>query len=306
MERTARCAKDAAYDDATPWRQPPDLEIFDAPGARLDGITQKTAHTAIRLARASKTPARRRTEENIAKIKAAVRVQNERTPTEDQIWTATKAKLLARNVRNFIWKGIHGGHKIGSYFAHMPAPWCDYAKCPLCGTSEDLQHILFECTSPEATSIWQIAAAFMEPRIEQWPDLSVGAIMGCALLEFRDEEGRTDDGLTRVMRIVISESAFLIWKIRCERRIEHEDDQEKAPTVDEITGRWHATINARISHDRHLTNKRRYKRKALDEDLVLETWEDLLEKPEGLPRNWIRHPGVLVGRGTTRPRGRER
>ncbi|KZV92804.1 hypothetical protein EXIGLDRAFT_613889 [Exidia glandulosa HHB12029] len=305
MEETTRKAR-AVTGNARPRRRvTPDVEPFDTPGASLCGITQKTAHTIIRHIKATETPARRRTKQNIRRVKAAVERQNGEAPTEDEIWRALKSRDIARNVRNFLWKGIHSGHKIGNYFTGMPAPWCEYAICPMCNTTEDLQHILFDCTSNEATNVWNLASDFMANRTDQWPPLDVGSVLGGPLLQFSNDGGQ-QRGLTRVMRIVITESAFLIWKIRCERRIEHEDDADAAPSVEEITGRWYAMINSRVAHDRHLTNKRRYRRKALDENLVLDTWDGLLELPENVPANWIRHPGVLVGRGTTRPRGRER
>ncbi|KZV95713.1 hypothetical protein EXIGLDRAFT_610125 [Exidia glandulosa HHB12029] len=284
---------------------PPDIEKYDAPGAQLHGITQKAAHAVIKQIRAHETPERRRTRVNLNSVKIAVQRQNGSAPTEDQIWTAIKSRDLSRNVRNFLWKALHSGHKVGGYFTHMPAPWCDYAICPLCDTTEDLQHILLACASRERETVWQLASNFMTDRLQAWPVLDLGSVLGCMLLEFSPED-KPNSGLTRAMRIIISESAFLIWKLRCERRIEHEDDLDNSPSREEITGRWQMAINARVSHDRHLTNKRRYGRKALDEDLVLKTWDGLLELPENVPANWIRHPGVLVGRGTTRPRGRER
>ncbi|KZV91138.1 hypothetical protein EXIGLDRAFT_616034 [Exidia glandulosa HHB12029] len=284
---------------------PPDIEKYDAPGAQLHGITQKAAHAVIKQIRAHETPERRRTKVNINSVKTAVQRQNGSAPTEDQIWTAIKSRDLSRSVRNFLWKALHSGHKIGSYFINMPPPWRDYADCPLCNTTEDMQHILFTCASKERATIWQLATELMTERLQPWPVLDLGSVLGCMLLEFSPDDS-PNSGLTRAMRILISESAFLIWKIRCERRIEHEDDLDLSPSIEEITGRWHAMINARISHDRHLTNRRRYRGKALDEDLVLQTWDGLLDLPENVPANWIRHPGFLVGRGTTRPRGRER
>ncbi|KZW03098.1 hypothetical protein EXIGLDRAFT_574957, partial [Exidia glandulosa HHB12029] len=286
LECTTVRAKEAAR-NAGPGREiAPDVEIYDIPGAQLHGITQKTAHTVIQQMRAKGTPARRRTTANINKVKAAVERQNGSVPTEDQIWTAIKSRDVARNVRNFLWKGLHGGHKIGDYFTNMPAPWRDYALCPLCNVTEDLQHILFGCSSRECETVWRLAAVFMANRFHPWPALSLGSVLGCWLLDF-SPENVSDNGLTRAMRIVISESAFLIWKIRCERRIEHEDDTDLSPSIDEITGRWHAVINARIAHDRHLTNRRRYKGKSLNEDLVLDTWDGLLDLPENVPANWI-------------------
>ncbi|KZV82330.1 hypothetical protein EXIGLDRAFT_627168, partial [Exidia glandulosa HHB12029] len=274
MEETTRRAG-AVTSDTRPNRTVTrETECYDAPGASLLGMTQRRAHTIIRQIRAKETPARRRTKQNVKRVKTAVNRQNGATPTEDEIWSALKSRDVARNVRNFLWKGIHGGHKIGDYFTGMPAPWCEYAKCPLCDTTEDLQHILFDCESRERTTIWRLASEFTSDRLSQWPNLDVGSILGSPLLKFTTNDNKAE-GLTRLMRIVIVESAFLIWKIRCERRIEHEDDTDAAPSGEEITGRWYATINARVAHDRHLTNKRRYKRKALNEDLVLETWEGL-------------------------------
>ncbi|KZV98593.1 hypothetical protein EXIGLDRAFT_700811 [Exidia glandulosa HHB12029] len=278
----------------------------------LNGITQRDAHAAIRLVHKYHTPDRRRTRENLDATRNAIRTYNGTSPTDEQIWQATKAPLLSRNVRNFLWKALHGGHKIGNYFTNMPAPWCDYAICPLCEETETLQHILFECRSAETQTIWQLARDFLSPRLDEWPSLEVGSVLGCPLLEVKNDDNKTDHGLSRALRIVISESAFLIWKIRCERRIEYEDHPDDyyyyyySPTAEEVTGRWNAIINQRIAHDRRLTNKRRYKNKALNEDLVLDTWYALLDLADNVPANWIRHPGVLVGRGTSRPRGRER
>ncbi|KZV98234.1 hypothetical protein EXIGLDRAFT_809315, partial [Exidia glandulosa HHB12029] len=306
MEQTTRRAREAARHERPIEIHTREIEHFDAPGATLQGITQKIAHNAIRQIRAQSTPARRKTKENVDKTKAAVQRQNKERPTEDQIWLALKSRDLSRNVRNFLWKALHSGHKIGDYFTGMPAPWNEYAQCALCNRTETLQHILFDCSSNETRTVWALAKTFMEHKLDVWPDLDVGAILGAPLLKFSDTPTGMPDGTTRAARIVISESAFLIWKIRCERCIEHEGDPDKAPSAEEITGRWYQAINARIANDRYLTNKRRYKNKALDKDLVLDTWERLLELPENVPEDWIRHPGVLVGRGTTRPRGRER
>ncbi|KAJ7185383.1 hypothetical protein C8R46DRAFT_820360, partial [Mycena filopes] len=47
-----------------------------------------------------------------------------------------------------------------------------------------------------------------------WPELSLGTILGCGLASFTDENGRPLPGATRLYHILISESLFLIWKIR--------------------------------------------------------------------------------------------
>ncbi|EJD54001.1 hypothetical protein AURDEDRAFT_53391 [Auricularia subglabra TFB-10046 SS5] len=133
-----------------------------------------------------------------------------------------------------------------------------------------------------------------------WEKPGIGLIWGCALAEPRGVLGQKDAGAERAYRIVVSESAFLAWKIRCEKRIEHADDEDWAPSGAEVKSRWFNVINTRIAHDRLLTNRYRYGRKAYRTDTVLETWEDLIEGIGELTADILRQPGVLVGTGTAR------
>ena len=99
---------------------------------------------------------------------------------------------------------------------------------------------------------------------------------------------------------MLSESAFLAWKIRCEKRIEHEEDPEWKLSTRQVKRLWFHAINTRIAQDRLLTNRQKYKKKALKLDTVLETWEGLIELEEELTIDTLRRPGVLVGTGTAR------
>ncbi|PBK64081.1 hypothetical protein ARMSODRAFT_893490 [Armillaria solidipes] len=121
------------------------------------------------------------------------------------------------------------------------------------------------------------------------------------------KNGAKPQGANRAFQILVPETAFLIWKLRCERRIERNDDPERAFNLDEVTGKWKAVMNERLQQDRILTNKERFGPKALEVNTVLETWTGMVHRPEGesLPDNWIKTPGVLVGIGSYR-RGRNR
>ncbi|EJD46197.1 hypothetical protein AURDEDRAFT_63497, partial [Auricularia subglabra TFB-10046 SS5] len=224
---------------------------------------------------------------------------NGRTPTDAQIWQATRHKDISRNVRNFQWKGIHGAHKVGKYFSGMPQPWADYEKCPSCGVTESMSHILFDCPDSGQELIWELAEEFLEDKV-LWAVPDIGMVWGCALAKPKDVFGKSNAGAERAYRIVISESAFLAWKIRCEKRIQHEEDPDWMPSSAEIKRRWFEVINTRISHDRLLTSKRRYGRHAIRVGTVLETWEGLIEDLGDLTVEALRRPGVLVGRGTSR------
>jgi hypothetical protein len=67
------------------------------------------------------------------------------------------------------------------------------------------------------------------------------------MADFKTKEGKPQQGKNRLYRILMSESAFLIWKLRCERRITKEDNPEKFHSETEIHNRWVATINSRLN-----------------------------------------------------------
>ncbi|KAJ7933193.1 hypothetical protein B0H13DRAFT_1592627, partial [Mycena leptocephala] len=103
-------------------------------------------------------------------------------------------------------------------------------------------------------------------------------------------------------KIIISESAYLIWKIRCERVI----SRKSVHDLSEIHNRWVTCMNNRLKIDRLLTDTSRYGRRALNIKTVLRTWDGVLMDNKNLPDNWIWQSGVLVGIGKFRPPGRNR
>ncbi len=71
----------------------------------------------------------------------------------------------------------------------------------------------------------------------QWPSMSLGLTLGCALYDPCNEDGRNLTGAARALRLLVSELAHLIWKMRCERRIANSDDVDHWPSENEIVGR---------------------------------------------------------------------
>ncbi|KAJ7694935.1 hypothetical protein B0H14DRAFT_2310776, partial [Mycena olivaceomarginata] len=95
---------------------------------------------------------------------------------------------------------------------------------------------------------------------------------------------------SRLFRIIVSESAYLIWKVRKEQVVggcKH--------TETEIRNRWVSCMNMQLKMDQLLTDRLRYGNRALDIRKVLHTWDGLLMDNENLPHNWIWQSGVLVG-----------
>ena len=54
--------------------------------------------------------------------------------------------------------------------------------------------------------------------------ISEGAILGAGLASFKRDNGSPDMAKNQLYRILITESAHLIWVLRCERRIAKGDN----------------------------------------------------------------------------------
>ncbi|KAJ7138835.1 hypothetical protein C8R46DRAFT_921730 [Mycena filopes] len=121
----------------------------------------------------------------------------------------------------------------------------------------------------------------------------MGDILGCCLAIFESESRSRPSGVNRLYRILISESVYLIWKLRCERVIAREGVPH---SLAEIQNRWIHMLNERIDVDRFMACdiSFRQKKPALPA-LVLKTWSRTLLSEEKLPKDWLREPEVLVG-----------
>ncbi|KAK0488074.1 hypothetical protein EDD18DRAFT_1034271, partial [Armillaria luteobubalina] len=99
----------------------------------------------------------------------------------------------------------------------------------------------------------------------------------------------------KFFRILVSEAAFLIWKLRCERRIVRENKPELRYRRG-VAGRWRGAMDKRLQHDRLMTGKVRFRPRVMKERIVLDTWNGLVFQQDGekLPDNWIRTAGGLV------------
>ncbi|KAJ3978783.1 hypothetical protein F5890DRAFT_1422265, partial [Lentinula detonsa] len=122
----------------------------------------------------------------------------------------------------------------------------------------------------------------------------IGNIMASGLTQVTNRKGKPDKGKSRLQRIVISESAHLIWKLRNIRVI----SGREPPSKKEIANKWHFALNSRLATDRILTNKKTFSNRAIEPTLVLNTWRGTIEDEGNLPEDWTREAGVLVGRCT--------
>ncbi|KAJ7615152.1 hypothetical protein DFH06DRAFT_919230, partial [Mycena polygramma] len=266
------------------------------PGVKLNSITQSLAYRIIRAQNMDRPKHqelldRRDTTKNIVYAQDAAMDNEGNVPTIAQIWKSIRHKDFSRSIREFLWKVIHEGYILGDKWKNFQG-FEDRGPCKKCGVPESMEHILVQCDAAGQDAVWKLVSDLWKRRTgARLNKPLVGEIMACGLIKKGNSPGKTDAGTTRLYRIVISESAHLIWRLRNERVINGKDP----PSETEIQNRWEHSLNIRISLDCLLTNKAKYGSKAIKKSLVLRTWSGILQNEDRLPADWTRETGVLVG-----------
>jgi ribonuclease HI len=272
-------------------------------GAKLSALAQRDLYRIIK--KMNPPPPRPSTQLNIDRIQACTINYYDVSPSYETIWKSTRHKDLTKKTQEFLWKSIHNAFKIGKYWSHIK-DFEDRGRCPHCDTDETMEHILTECDAPGRSTIWALANELWNKRSRSQIPTNFGALLGCGLTNFKKDNGKIDKGLNRLYRIVVSESMYTIWKIRCERAITWNNDPEKLHTTNEIHNKWLAAINARLKMDSVQTNNKIFKKKQMDPKTVLKTWKNCLKDNMHHTKNWCGKTGVLVGIAPKRPPGRNR
>ncbi|KAI0686285.1 ribonuclease H-like protein, partial [Cytidiella melzeri] len=277
---------------------PIDLSIpanWNITGTKLAVLSQALAYAGIRQGKTHQT--RPTTEVNLDHVFHCVHDHlSGRQPTRAAIWKALRHRDITKKISDFLWKSMHGALKVGKYWNHIPH-FEERAKCTICHDEESIEHILTECNAPECKQIWQLCQRVWLKKVPNlpWPGTRLGNILGAALIDLRTPDKKRLHGASRLYRIMITESAHLIWRMRCERRIDRQHLQHPEHSIPEIDRRWLAAMNSRILLDREMTRKK-YGKKALNKTLVLRTWSGTLRNEHNLPTDWI-NTGFLVGMG---------
>jgi ribonuclease HI len=80
-------------------------------------------------------------------------------------------------------------------------------------------------------------------------------------------------GTSRLYRILVSESAHLVWRLHNEKVIQQKD----SASVPEIHNRWIHQINNRLMIDCAMTNRNKYGKRAIKTAVVKQTWKNVLK-----------------------------
>ncbi|KAG1877872.1 hypothetical protein DFJ58DRAFT_902831 [Suillus subalutaceus] len=224
-----------------------DLSIpdkFNLQGANLSAITQALAYKGIRQ-KINITP-RRKTTNNLDVTRYALQELTGQLETDSTIWTNSRHRDIPRKIRQFLFKVLHGAYKIGDYWTNIPT-YEHRARCANCNADdESMEHILTECPS-NTKDIWP-------ENFGAWPRINIGVILGCG-------------SASRLLKILIAESAYLIWTMRCDKTI-----------------LWSSIISKRLQLDR--LTARKINRTPSFLKLITSTWHDIITSHDPLPKNW--------------------
>ena len=288
-----------------------DLEIIDCTvpdpfkitGAKLSKMTQALIYRGIREKK--NMPNRRGTTINLDITRFAIEDNTGTLPTDGKIWMSLKNKSINKNARAYMWKAMHNAYKCGEYWTRINNHE-HRARCVMCEGDETMEHILTECKASGQKTIWGLASKVLKLKNINLSRPTFGAILGCGMPAYKDNKGRMLKGKNRLYTIIMSESAHLIWKIRCEWRISREENRDRLHTEAELEKKWVSAINTRLKLDVLATNKRKYGIKAIQPDLVKRTWTGVVKGETSTTEDWTNNPGVLVSIAETRPAGRNR
>ena len=214
-------------------------------------------------------------------------------PHAEAVWSATRHRDFTKKTRDFLWKSTQHAYEVGEYWTHIDG-YEDRGICPLCNDQEDMEHTITKCKSKARSVAWRLANDLWTRTGNTELPTNIGDILGCGLAAFTINDN-PNDGKSRLYRIIVSETAYLIWKIRNERRIRDDDGGERSNIEGETTTRWRKALNKRLTNDRFLTDSIRFRKRALKAELVKRTWTGCLENEEALPQEWHKTRGGFSG-----------
>ena len=242
---------------------------FDLSGLRLSSLSQASAHALVNSL--TPPPSSNRARLNLERTRATLSDINNQEESDAHLWLKCRHPDIRRPIQTFIYKAMHGAQRIGKFWDDIPQ-YAHRARCASCNDSpETLEHILIDCDNAAIPTIWNLARQTWPMSFGPWPDIQLGLVLGCGSIALQDQnaDNTIRSGPSRLLRILISESAHLLWVLRCERTI-----QGLNHLIDSMRSRWQNKINQRFNLDRHIANI--YNRKPITRKLVQNTWQAVL------------------------------
>ncbi|KAF6760765.1 hypothetical protein DFP72DRAFT_804753, partial [Ephemerocybe angulata] len=283
-------------------------------GAALGSMTQALLYKGIRRVKREGTKERRRTMMGLDATRYASKDRVGLAPLDETIWKSIRAKNMGDNrLRVFLWKIVHDALGCGSFWENIEK-YKERAKCPTCDITETAEHTLTECPSSGQKVVWNLVQRVFEKKGIDWKRPTPGSIASCGARSIvNPRTGKPRTGASRLYTILVSQSAYLIWKLRCEWRIGKQGEKDGVPTDKEVHNRWVAMVNRIIKLDALAAMRKpkgKEKRTGPCPVLFANTWQGVLLDEEVIPEivnGKLRGvSGVLVGISPLVQEGRTR
>ena len=196
---------------------------FYVQGAKLTTLTQSIAYKGI-LER-KRTLLHPSSLNNIQQTREVIKRITGSEENDATIWLSTRKSPIHPKIQQFLFKTMHEVFKISEFWNRIPDV-AERSQCVTCGTTETMGHILTHCRSSLNRTIWDLATTTWPYQDLPWPGNDLGTILGCrclmaqhAINQNQNQNQNTSNahlrGASRLLQILISELAFLIWVLRC-------------------------------------------------------------------------------------------
>lgn len=294
LDAKAKALALGAANSGRPMILPPIPEELHLTGARLASMTQAIAYGTIK--QLGTNLVRTRTQKMIRSVKLYAKSVSGIVPNEATIWRGIRNKDFSRQIRIFLWKVAHDAYKVGQYWDRpsMDQNLRVRALCSVDNCTDSLEHILGGCTSPGQQIIWSLADDIWKKKTgDHLGPQSPASVIGCTFQRVKSTCSTKSAGLARLLRILVVESAYLVWVLRCERTIQKENSPFSSK---EVSGRWFKVIRDRAALDMKVTTPKSGKKARL-EAIIKETWEDTGFVGSSKSSLEGGQSGVLVGSG---------
>ncbi|KAG8919692.1 hypothetical protein FRC01_001159 [Tulasnella sp. 417] len=209
-------------------------------GAKINALSYSTAYAWLRKSFAKGK--RSREDENVERIQEALADNFNQQVSVNDIWLGLRSPYIRREIADFLWTAIHGRSPCGPMFSKWGEDWEELQWCE-CGALETMEHILTQCDD----AIW---------RKHLWDEMTdllrsskiIPPVL-CRRPLFEEIIGAGSVNLgngpsTRLWATIISETAFMVWKLRNRRRF----DGTRISTAMAI-GLWRGSLEKRARSD---------------------------------------------------------
>ena len=154
--------------------------------------------------------------------------------TEAAIWKGLRKIINTPACTTILYKAIHIAYRINNFWTCIPA-YKNQELCPRCHFIVDIDHILTAYMAELASLIWNLAQETWPDTLKLWLNVSLGLILAGGTLTTpeevesgqnrnKDKEARilrksTKRGRDRLLQLLVSESAHLIWVRSCHKQM---------------------------------------------------------------------------------------